>query len=243
MPAQQQFHEGGEEQQQTTRYDSATMQRVIETATRLQQAHRETVTAEQIEEIGREVGLDPQFVRQALNAVMAGHDVAIAPAVVGAKPAETRKVITARRSTVRAKRKIRPLTGTDILRACTPAFLYGIFAACAMSALHYGNSSGVEILLFFWQPLLLTLSIAWRTRRRRRAAITGAAFGFASMVGTVVGGGFSGRFDGGVFFGMLVLMLFLAIVGAGAAGVSAWRRRFRVISREEEQAHLSPAAE
>jgi class 3 adenylate cyclase len=48
------------------RYDPAVLKKVVNLATRLQNRHEETLTESQIEAIGREIGLDPAFVRQAL---------------------------------------------------------------------------------------------------------------------------------------------------------------------------------
>ena len=49
------------------RYDAAMQQRVIALAVRLQHEHRETLTAAQIEAAAEEVGLEPEFVRQAIR--------------------------------------------------------------------------------------------------------------------------------------------------------------------------------
>ena len=48
------------------RYDAAMQQRVIALALQLQREHQETLTAEQIEAAAEEVGLEPEFVRQAI---------------------------------------------------------------------------------------------------------------------------------------------------------------------------------
>jgi class 3 adenylate cyclase len=48
------------------RYDAATLGKVAALAARLQSRHQETLTANEIEAIGQEVGLEPGFIRQAL---------------------------------------------------------------------------------------------------------------------------------------------------------------------------------
>ncbi|MBI3911038.1 MAG: hypothetical protein HY320_08915 [Armatimonadetes bacterium] len=48
------------------RYDAATLQKVAALAARLQSRHEETLTAQEMESIGAEVGLEPAFIRQAL---------------------------------------------------------------------------------------------------------------------------------------------------------------------------------
>lgn len=48
------------------RYDSATLQKVIGLAGRLQNERQEKMTVQEIEDIGTEVGVEPTFIRQAL---------------------------------------------------------------------------------------------------------------------------------------------------------------------------------
>lgn len=60
---QQQRKEGDVER----RYKPETLRKVVELASRLQAEHRETLTPQEIEAIGVEVGLDPVFVRQAIT--------------------------------------------------------------------------------------------------------------------------------------------------------------------------------
>lgn len=49
------------------RYDAATLRKVVNLATRLQNRHEEMLTEAQIEAIGAEIGLEPAFIRQALD--------------------------------------------------------------------------------------------------------------------------------------------------------------------------------
>jgi hypothetical protein len=53
------------------RYDRATLDRVMNLAERLQAEHQATLSAYEIEEIGKEVGLDPVFIQKALAHVTA----------------------------------------------------------------------------------------------------------------------------------------------------------------------------
>ncbi|MCS7187025.1 MAG: adenylate/guanylate cyclase domain-containing protein [Armatimonadota bacterium] len=50
-----------------TRYSPETLRKVVELASRIQMETRETLTAEEVEAIGKEVGLDAVFVRQAMS--------------------------------------------------------------------------------------------------------------------------------------------------------------------------------
>jgi hypothetical protein len=53
------------------RYDRTTLDRVMNLAERLQAEHQATLTAREIEDIGKEVGLDPVFIQRALAQVTA----------------------------------------------------------------------------------------------------------------------------------------------------------------------------
>lgn len=55
--------------QQEPRYDAETLRKVTALASELQARDQERLTAREIEEIGSEVGLEPQFIRQALRQV------------------------------------------------------------------------------------------------------------------------------------------------------------------------------
>jgi hypothetical protein len=219
----QQFHESEEQQTATIRYDAETMQKVIETATRLQQAHRETVSAEQIEEIGKEVGLDPVFVRRALDLVSSGSGAETQAATTAAvTPAITRNASVARR---RERRRMEPLSGMDILGAQAPGLLYAVYAVIAVSSFgNWRNDAGVVFGIV--QPLLLTLALAARMRSRRRAAILGATLGFCGCLAAMLGGGF-GNTDFGSFFGAVFFGVFLAMLSVGTSSLSGWVRRLR----------------
>ena len=64
MPLQ---HQSTEE----SRYDAETLRKVTALAERLQRERQETLTAQQMEDIGAEVGLEAPFIRQALESVTA----------------------------------------------------------------------------------------------------------------------------------------------------------------------------
>ncbi len=58
------------------RYSPETLSKVIELASRIQMETRETLTAEEVEAIGREVGLDAVFIRQAMEEFVREHQAA-----------------------------------------------------------------------------------------------------------------------------------------------------------------------
>ena len=61
------------EQQQERRYAPDTLRKVTALATRLQHDHHERLTASQMESIGLEVGLEPEFIQQAIAQLEAEH--------------------------------------------------------------------------------------------------------------------------------------------------------------------------
>jgi class 3 adenylate cyclase len=74
------------------RYQSNSLRKIIHLATRLQNRHEDSLTAQQVETIGAEVGLEPAFVRQALSHLDSK------PSTVktgGEKAAEFRSLMTA----------------------------------------------------------------------------------------------------------------------------------------------------
>src|SRR5437016_2374064 len=77
------------------RYDHETLQKVAALAERLQGQHQETLTATDIEAVGREVGLEPAFIHQALAQV----------AEAQGKPARTEAAAPAVATTERARRR------------------------------------------------------------------------------------------------------------------------------------------
>lgn len=76
METQTQGYAQGQENapaQQERRYDPDTLRRMTEVATRLQHDHYDKITAGEMESIGAEVGLKPEFVQQALAQMDAEH--------------------------------------------------------------------------------------------------------------------------------------------------------------------------
>ena len=67
------------QQQQLTpepqRYDEQTLRKVIQFADRLQTEHKERYSADDIEKIAAEIGVQPEFVQKALNEIEDKHDV------------------------------------------------------------------------------------------------------------------------------------------------------------------------
>ena len=105
MPSQMQFHpeEGASSSPLASlRLDAEKQERVIALATRLQHEHEQTVSAEQIEAAAEEVGLKPEFVRQAVAQIAAESSATTATG-------QTTAATTSERSNVAPRRDVSPL--------------------------------------------------------------------------------------------------------------------------------------
>lgn len=81
MSPQQRLHQQAETAPPASvRLDADMQRKVIALATRLQNEHRETVTADQLEAAAAEAGLDRSFVRQAIAQVVAAGSSPVATA-------------------------------------------------------------------------------------------------------------------------------------------------------------------
>jgi class 3 adenylate cyclase len=80
------------------RYDQATVSQVAALAARLQRRHEETLSAREIENIGSEVGLQPTFIRQALEQCRCGPKslaVTIKPTLPKLVPSQRKRLAAA----------------------------------------------------------------------------------------------------------------------------------------------------
>ncbi len=84
----------GEQPGGEARYDAGTLQKVTALAQQLQKRHQETLSAQEIEAAGREVGLEPAFVRQALAEVTRQRTAVQAPKIA-LPPARPKSLATA----------------------------------------------------------------------------------------------------------------------------------------------------
>jgi class 3 adenylate cyclase len=74
MPQQQLQPEPQRPSMEPQRYDEQTLRQAIQLADRLQAEHKERYSAEDIEKIAAEIGVQPEFVHKALNAIEDKHD-------------------------------------------------------------------------------------------------------------------------------------------------------------------------
>ena len=180
------------------RYDAAMLQEVIAVASKLQQEHHERLTAEQVEEIAAEVGIEPAFVRQALERV----DRA-APA---------------------ARKSFKPRPGKQSwfrkhgLNAAGVAVAGGI----GLATVDYLFSAPPQL---FTCICLLTAALGAIGGKEKEAFRTGAAAGAAALLGGFFTELFRLHVPDLEAFGMFTLLTALLAVLAGVSGVlGAWGR-------------------
>ncbi len=112
-------HEPAEE----LRYDAATQEQIIALAARLQREHQETLSGAELEAIGEEAGLDPEFVRRATE------QIASERAAKTAKLAEAAKPKKAKHRTMKMTRTSPGHTVLDVLStavAVVAPFAWGV---------------------------------------------------------------------------------------------------------------------
>lgn len=160
-----------------SRLDADTVKRVIERAAKLQQAHLETVSPDQLEALASEVGIDPEFVRRALSEPESETAVESVEA-----PKHVRRIV--RRKVARTKTTIDGLTARDVRSALAPALLYGAFAGLAMATFqnHWDQRSTAEVILLMIQPAILTIYFAQKQPHRRMGALVGLGLGMLPIV-------------------------------------------------------------
>jgi hypothetical protein len=163
------------------RYDTATLQRVIEVATRLQEDRNETLDTVQVEQLGRELGIAPEFIRQALQLVETNVSVVNAPPIqVQAQQAQTVYVQPQRK-------KVVPLSKRGLQNALLPALCYVpilFFFAYTHSrpGLIGERSASLLNLLALIVPALVVAATAWTAKHRRLGLLAGAAFGACGLI-------------------------------------------------------------
>ncbi len=205
---QQQFSE------EETRLDAEAVRRVIDRAAQLQQAHLETVSADQLEALASEVGISPEFVRKALT-----------------EPVSTEtKLVTVRRKVVRKKSPIAPLTARDIRVALTPGAVYALFAFFVMLGFNRSNNhSGAEIVFLLLQPAILTLFYAQKQPHRRMGALIGVGLGVLPILAGTLPNNYSMPPGVSFFYGPV-----LAALGFGATAARKWWDEHRAEEIVEE---------
>jgi hypothetical protein len=229
---QQQFQQNDEK-----RYDAKKLQQVVELATRLQHEHHETLTAAQVEQMGQDLGLSPEFIRKALVLVEEeeARTVSAPPVrqqVYAAPPVPTQMHHTGR------------LSKQAIKRALLPGIIYGV-PACLLAFLVtplqrlYPNAVPMFLISsLIVLPPLLALVTGGLQRSRRAGVLGGVAVALAAWLGFVVSSLRSRYIPTNNFDICLMALLIGLPAGAALGGIGALLRRWwdsRPASEEENR--------
>ena len=215
------------------RYDQETVQRVISVASMLQARHQETLSAEQIEAIGAEVGLDPRFVRRALAQVHAELEKAERTTAETSSGLTLRPVWNRRRATV----------------AVSVPVLFTLMTAIVLSVPHDMNDFNIvaDWVAFGVAPAVL-LGMGYALRGKRASAMAGVAL-VGGTLSTILVGSIPHGGGGGPASAMLEIYAMLGAGGAAIATVGAvggaLRDRFgrRSSGRPESRGTSTPTAD
>jgi hypothetical protein len=179
------------------RYDRNSLETALKLASRLQQEHETTLSVSQIEAIGSEVGLDPVFVRRALDAL------------------ETSPTSPSRISAHR----------TDGLATVAPAtvvFTVELVLVACLNAIYSGHAS-LPTILAFGLTLAATPIVgvrqSWMARHKRWGALVGALGAETLLLSVMI---VASRGDDA-----LVPLSLLALLGGAGAGALVTRIRDR----------------
>lgn len=162
------------------RYDAQAVQKMVALAAQLEQNQQETMTASQVEAIGADVGLDPAFVRKALEQF---------------ELQETAKKSTGKQSTSSKTGSATSgvLRTREELRAWIAAFAIPVLHAIAAYAVISDGSMAddmsphaVEVAFLVVSPILLSWLPGYLTGRKRAGILSGIWYGLCMMSAALV---------------------------------------------------------
>jgi hypothetical protein len=229
---QQQF-----QQTEEKRYDAKKLQQVVELATRLQHEHHETLTAAQVEQMGQDLGLSPEFIRKALVLVEEEETRAVSVPLESPHVYTTAPVPTQGHHTGR-------LSQRAIKQALVPGIVYGV-PVCLLAFLvppfqHlYPNAVPLFLITsLIVLPTLLALVTGGLQRSRRAGILGGVAVALAAWLGIVLSSVRTPYPPTNNFEICLTALLVALPAGAALGGIGALLRRWwdsRPVSEEENR--------
>ena len=182
--------------QHERRYDHETVQEIVNRASRLQSQHADTLSAQQIETIGAEVGVDPVFIRRAL-ALM--EEEQRGPVTITERLSHQNAPLTARGV-------LQPLTSRGKWIATVVPLSYGVLTYVGFST-NGGNHSEITNTLAFVLGPALAVALGAGLKNRRLGALSGGLVGASIMAAAIA------RFGGGP--ANQALPMIAMFVGAG----------------------------
>lgn len=152
------------------RYDTATVQKALTLAQQLQTRHRETLSADELEALGSEIGVEPEFIRRAL-AQMEAQTKSANEAV----PNRYKRVL---------QRAAKPLTQRQQVIAITPAVSYLLLMPLTFPwvTAYYASVNGRLYLLYLALPLILSFCAGVYGNSKRGGTLAGVLLGLVSML-------------------------------------------------------------
>ncbi|WP_395093568.1 hypothetical protein [Armatimonas sp.] len=221
---QQQF-----QQPEEKRYDAKKLQQVVELATRLQHQHYETLTAAQVEQMGEDLGLSPEFIRKALVLVEEEETQQYLAPTSHVEP-------LARVQTEASPKRLSRKTIRKVLLpalAITPlVWVVGPILAVAMQS---DFKPGLELIIMGIMvavPAVAALVSGASSRSRRAGLLGGAAVGLISWVGFLLTVVPSGNYLSSMLIG---LMFYLGGASALASLAVALRRWWKDRPASEDE--------
>jgi hypothetical protein len=191
------------------RYDTQTMHKAVEIAARMQAEHQETLTAQEIEAIATEAGIDPRFIQRALE--IAETETA------GQKTQQVVAVRQRQRSRRRLSRKAMTLIfGVPLL--------YFVFALpMIFMAMKARDDGFLSVFLILVLPFLVTLISAANLRRTRQGAVLGFLMGIFAFLAPFVAS-LSQNNPGNIsLFGFIAFCF--VVIGTVLGAATTWVRR------------------
>ncbi len=153
------------------RYDAAAVKQIIALAEQMQTHHRQTLTPDEIEALGHEVGVEPQFIRRALAQI---HAPTPAP-ILQQKSPQSRQKFAAMRVEAFAFR----LTRKQGRLLIVPLALYLMALPYTLGRIDLGDRQSIltPVLLYLLVPSVLALYLGGKGKSYRFGALVGALMG------------------------------------------------------------------
>jgi len=163
---------------QEQRYDHDAVQKVVDLASRLQSQHAETLTAQQVETIGEEVGVDPVFIRRALALMEEEQSTEV---VRTAQPAQLHAPLT-------GSSNLTPLSSRGKWIATAMPFAYGALSYVGFSS-HDSNRSEIEWALCFVMAPTLAVILGAGLKNPRLGTLSGGLIAVSMWVAAILAHG------------------------------------------------------
>ena len=218
---------------ETPRYDGETVQKIIALAQEMQTHHRATLTASDIEDLGREVGVEPDFVRRALAAI---EKQKRQPVLINTN--------TRRREISRRTLSVSRLTRKQRATALAPAALYTVLMPLLMGTHYLSTDAG--IFLYFLLPVALAFGAGFIAKSKRAGMLSGSLLGISAFIGIMINNMFHHGEFAPTFAEILppMAMFLFAGIALGTSGASIRqfmseahkKRRLRLVLEDASEA-------